>query len=192
MSNFRRLRLAPLAVMCSVGALTASCSGGDSVSPSKKSAASQDGGQKAKGIKEVSRTSSEFQPVTSGTFPIAASNGMLKLEVSAVQVNGQLATVDMRWTPTFPPGKDEKLTVYEMLGDTGLEISLVDPVHLKRYLVVKDAKNSDLMTAYQGESVPSGGSTLTSATFASPPAGVDAVDVYVTGRPPFKNVPVRR
>ncbi|XRQ11817.1 hypothetical protein ACN3XK_13280 [Actinomadura welshii] len=132
-------------------------------------------------------------PVAKGTFssPIAPG-AKVDIAIMGIKVSGKLATLTTQLTPRIPPGGEEKPNPYELNGRHGLGTSLIDPVNLKRYKVVKDSSGSELGTDDVFTRVANNTTGTLSYTFAAPPENVKAVDVQIGSWPLFRNVPVTR
>jgi hypothetical protein len=99
----------------------------------------------------------------------------------------------MRVTPRLPAGApDQTPNLYELNGRNGLGASLIDPVNLKRYVVVKDTSGKDLQTDYIMVHTRNNQPSLHTYTFAAPPENVKALDLQYGSWPTFRNVPVER
>lgn len=185
---------------CLVAAvLLAGCSGGGSTATASR--APSTGSPAGASSPEPSSSSSS----SSSSAPTAAAvkqqtarvlgklKGTVVLGVSAVQVRGKLATVDLTFSPTVPEGPaDKTVSLYDVNGGQPVTMTLVDTMNLKRYAVVKDANGRDLQPDEVGLSTLPGGSATGTYTFAAPPSGVMAIDVYFANFPPFRDVPVSR
>lgn len=132
-------------------------------------------------------------PVTKGTFdsPIAPG-AKVDIAIMGIQVRGRLAVLTTQFTPHIPPGGEDKPNPYRLNGRNGLGTSLIDPVNLKRYVVVKDSsgdemESDDIFTHIANDQT----GTLT-YTFAAPPENVKVMDVQIGSWPTFRNIPVER
>ncbi len=180
--------------------LTGCSSGGGGVATSRAPTAS---GSPSSGSSESAEPAGSAAPSGAAQqVPVkqqsAAIPGKLKgtvvLGVSAVKVRGKLATVDLTITPTLPDAAaDESFNLFELNGGSIVpHMTLVDPVGLKRYSVVKDAHEMALEPDAVGVRARSGASASGTYTFAAPAAGVRSIDVYFSDFPPFLDVPVTR
>lgn len=153
----------------------------------------------------ASATTSASASSSTSASPVAAAaktqqvtisgkvRGTAALGVSAVQVRGQLAVVDVSFTPQLvDEATDAEVSLYDINSATPVTVFLTDPVGLKRYAVVKDSRGIALEGEYVGVSAVSGQTGSVSFTFAAPPADVTSLDVYVGSFPPFRDVPVQR
>ncbi len=131
--------------------------------------------------------------VRSQTLPVHDSKtGRVVLGVSAVQVRGKLAVVDLSFAPTYPDkSSDESISLFSMNGQNGLRPYLIDTVNLKRYAVVKDSDGRVLGSDDLARAV-NGGTGTASYTFAAPPADVTSMEFAFGDFPPFHDVPVSR
>jgi hypothetical protein len=109
--------------------------------------------------------------------------------------SGKLVVLEVAARNVTPAGTGEnKVNVPSML--IGLEarfvdVTLVDPVHAKRYLVVQDSKESCLCTSFAGGlEVARGGTAVLTAYFPAPPADVQRLDVTVNKVGTFPAVPL--
>jgi len=99
----------------------------------------------------------------------------------------------LSFSPTVPEGPaDKTVSLYDVNGGQPVTMTLVDTMNLKRYAVVQDANGRDLQPQEVGLSTLPGGSATGTYTFAAPPSGVTAIDVYFANFPPFRDVPVSR
>lgn len=114
--------------------------------------------------------------------------GKFELGVVGLTARGRLADLTLTLTPHYP-GKTSVLAVGYFTG-VYPEVTLVDPVNLKRYLVVKDS--SGKMLGAGNESYNIDQPNTLSYTFAAPPEDVETLDVYFASFPPFRGVQVTR
>lgn len=156
-----------------------------SLSPTTTAGASEPSGSASPGV--------GITAVRSQTFPVHDSKtGRVVIGVSAVQVRGKLAVVDVNFAPSYPDkSSDASISLFSLNGDNGLHPHLIDTVNLKRYAVVKDSDgralgSDDLATSANG------GTGTASYTFAAPPPDVMSMDFSFGDFPPFHDVPVSR
>ncbi|MFI0351625.1 hypothetical protein [Actinomadura sp. 9N407] len=134
------------------------------------------------------------KPVVGGTFDTSVAEGAkIEIAVMGLKARGRLATLTMRLTPRLPAAApDQTPNPYELNGRHGLGTSLIDPVNLKRYVVVKDSSGKELESddifVHTRNNQPSN----YTYTFAAPPENVKAVDVQYGSWPMFRNIPVER
>ncbi|MGP4023829.1 hypothetical protein [Actinomadura sp. 3N407] len=133
------------------------------------------------------------EPVTKGTFdsPIA-SGAKIDIAIMGIKVRGKLAILTTQFTPHIPPGGETNPNPYELNGKNGLGTSLIDPVNLKRYVVVKDSSGDEMETDDIFTHIANNQTGNFSYTFAAPPENVKAVDVQIGSWPTFRNIPVER
>ena len=131
--------------------------------------------------------------VRSQTLPVHDSKtGRVVLGISAVQVRGKLAVVDLSFAPTYPDkSSDASISLYGLNGNNLVTPHLIDTVNLKRYAVVQDSGGRELGSDELTKSV-NGGTGTASYTFAAPPADVTSMDFAFGDFPPFHDVPVTR
>lgn len=159
--------------------LVAGCSaGGTGDGPASKGAADAPQG-------EVS-VADPGEALTRAAFD--GPKGKFELAVVSLTAKGKLANLTLSLTPHYP-GKTSVLAFLYFSGDYPV-VSLVDPVNLKRYLVVKDSAGNMLGSGNENYNVDQP-NTL-NYTFAAPPENVSSVDVHFDDFPPFRNVPVSR
>jgi hypothetical protein len=124
-----------------------------------------------------------------------SKDGTVDIAVLGLAVQGQLATLTVRFTPHFPSAApDDSISLYDM-SDNAMsqdEVSLVDPVGLKRYLVLQDANRSWLGADEDGTRAVNNSSVSAQWTFAAPPPSVTKIDVDLGPFPPFNDVPISR
>lgn len=133
------------------------------------------------------------EPVTKGTFnsPIA-SGAKVDIAIMGIKVKGKLSTLTTRITPHVPPGGDQSPSLYDLNGDEGPGTSLIDPVNLKRYVVVEDSSGDKMRTDYITTHIANDQPSTFWVTFAAPPENVETVDVQIGSWPTFRNIPVER
>lgn len=118
----------------------------------------------------------------------------VQISVLGLQVQGQLATLRLGFTPHDPTkSADQTISLFDMACHGNTDVTLVDPVQLKRYVVVKDSAHNQLAPDSVGGIQAVSGQTSTGGwVFAAPPASVTAVDVQVGDWPTFRNIPIQR
>jgi hypothetical protein len=124
-----------------------------------------------------------------------SKDGTVDIAVLDIAVQGQLATLRVRFSPHFPSQPpDDSISLYDMSGNAidPSEVSLVDPVGLKRYLVVKDSNNQELGSDEVYTKAVNNSSVIAHYTFAAPPASVSKIDVQLGPFPPLNDVPITR
>ncbi|TDC67862.1 hypothetical protein E1200_13500 [Actinomadura sp. GC306] len=133
------------------------------------------------------------EPITKATFDSLIEPGAkVDIAIMGLRVRGRLATLLTQFTPRIPPGGEDKPSPYELNGRDGLGTSLIDPVNLKRYVVVKDFRGKELETNDITTRIPNNQTGNFSFTFAAPPDNVKAVDVQIGSWPTFRDIPVER
>lgn len=124
---------------------------------------------------------------------VGSKDGTVDLAITGLKVEDRLMRLTVAFSPKYPsvtPG--ETISLYDMNGKSPLYVTLVDPVNLKRYIVVKDSSGSDLAADEVSTDTPSGGTVSATYTFAAPPAGVAKIDVQVGEWPTFSDVEIQR
>jgi hypothetical protein len=118
----------------------------------------------------------------------------VQISVLALQVHGQLATLRLGFMPHDPSkSADDTISMYDMACEGDTDVALVDPVGLKRYVVVSDSENHDLApNVVTGIQAVSDQTATGDWTFAAPPASVTSIDVQVGAWPTFSNIPIQR
>ena len=129
--------------------------------------------------------------IARATFDSPAAPGA-KVEIGIVElrVTGRLAQLTLAITPRVPGSGSP--TVYELTGGLDPNVSLVDNVNLKRYVVVKDSSGTLLQPDWIKVSLHNGQPNAQTYMFAAPPEAARSVDVVFGQWPPFRNVPVTR
>lgn len=163
--------------------------GGHGAKPGKTSQST--GGPQAQAAPTSGPTSSGVPSVSKQvTMPIPGSQGeTFTLGFASLKVRGQLATLTLTWTP-HGIGSDAD-SINDMnggVGDNG-EISMVDTVNLKRYVIVKDSEGYGLESDKVDTQAANDQAVPATYTFAAPPANA-SMDVYLDQRPVFESVPV--
>jgi hypothetical protein len=124
-----------------------------------------------------------------------SKGGTVDIAVLGLAVHGQLATLTVRFTPHFPDkSPDDSISLYDMSNNAldQNQVSLVDPVGLKRYLVVEDSNHNALGSDEVYTAAVNNSSVVGHWTFAAPPASVSKISVEVGPFPPFYDVPISR
>ncbi|GAB2855816.1 hypothetical protein GCM10022221_64240 [Actinocorallia aurea] len=116
--------------------------------------------------------------------------GKFELGVVGLTARGKLADLTLTLTPHYPGLPQPSVLAVGYFTGVYPEVTLVDPVNLKRYLVVKDSSGKMLGAGNEAYNIDQP-NTL-SYTFAAPPEDVTTLDVYFAGFPPFRTIPVSR
>ncbi|MGI5326372.1 hypothetical protein [Actinomadura nitritigenes] len=184
------------AALLLAGAL-AGCSNsdGDSGNGSGKSAAAGAGapssGAAPKETVNGATLDDATKPLVKGTFDSPLAQGAkVDIAIMGLRVKGALATLTTQMTPHVPGG--QRINAYRLNGEHGLGTSLIDPVNLKRYIVVKDSAGKELQTDDIFINMTNDQATPFYYTFAAPPENVKAIDVQIGSWPTFHDVPVQR
>ena len=124
-------------------------------------------------------------PIAKATF--GARGGNVEVGLLSLTARGKLAHLAMTLTPD--------VTVKDTLGvgffgRPDMYPSLIDPVNLKRYKVVRDSSGTFLGDG--NPSMKAGAATTMNFTFAAPPENVQTIDVQYGEFPPFRNVQITR
>ena len=196
--DIRQRTAALVAALAAAGALAAGCSslpGAGDPSEDSGSAgtgtAGRAGSDVPAGRPAVDATAA---PVASGTFdtPLVAG-GKVDIAVMDLRARGRLATLTIRITPHLPANhSDQSPTPYELNGNNRPGASLIDPVNLKRYVVVKDSSGSEMQSNELSTDINNNQPAILTYTFAAPPENVKAVDVQFGSWPTFRTIPVKR
>lgn len=118
---------------------------------------------------------------------VDAQTGRVDISVLSLTAQGKLAQLALSITP---PADDSGFRSINRVFGGVPAVSLVDPVNLKRYVVVKDSAGKELGAG--NAPVAFKGSTTLNYTFAAPPEDVATVDVQFGDFPPFRSVPISR
>lgn len=156
--------------------------------------------------------SAALKPLQSGALPVLATHDIgnagvpASVDLNQVRVSGKVTQVtftvhnngdDGIWSisSSFTDGLqqfDGSTVDAGPVDTTSVDgVYLVDAVNAKRYLAARTADGSCACSANLPY-VDAKGSLALTVLFAAPPAGVDAVDVYIPGAAPFSGVPVTR
>ena len=120
-------------------------------------------------------------------------DGTVEIAILGLKVEDRLMRLTMAFTPKFPSeSPDDEISLYDMHGQTPLYVTLVDPVNLKRYVVVKDSEGRELAADAVATGTPNGGTVMATWTFAAAPQNVAKLDVQVGEWPPFSDVEIQR
>lgn len=124
-----------------------------------------------------------------------SATATVDIAVTGLAVQDKLATLTARFTPHFPDeASDKSFSLYDM-SDNALDtnqVSLVDPVGLKRYLVVEDANRNPLGSDEVNTEAMNNSPVVAHWTFAAPPPNVTKIDVDLGPFPAFNDVPISR
>ncbi|MEU4822743.1 hypothetical protein OG979_10230 [Actinomadura citrea] len=160
---------------------------------SSNSPSSPSGGKKAEGSVGKASFDNASKPLVKGTFDSPLAQGAkIDIAVMGLKTRGRLATLTMQLTPHVPPGGPTRINAYGLNGEHGLGTSLIDPVNLKRYVVVKDTGGKELETDDIFTHMTNDQVTPFYFTFAAPPENVKTVDVQIGTWPTFRDIPVER
>lgn len=125
------------------------------------------------------------------TTPISKT-GRIVLGISAIQVRGKLAVVDLNVMAELPDkSADDTFALFSLNDNSFIEPNLIDTINLKRYATVTDTAGRSLGSSDLTR-VTNGRTTAISFTFAAPPVDVRSLDFHLGHFPPFRDVPVAR
>ncbi|NDU71652.1 hypothetical protein GWI34_03280 [Actinomadura sp. DSM 109109] len=163
---------------------------GASASPGGKGSS---GGRGTEGSVGRASFDNPAKPVVTATFDSPAAQGAkVDIAIMGLRAKGRLATLTVRFTPHVPGDEGSRINAYGLNGQHGLGTSLIDPVNLKRYVVVKDSGGKELETDDIFTRMTNGQATPFYFTFAAPPDDVKALDVQIGSWPTFRDIPVER
>ena len=134
-------------------------------------------------------------PSVSRSTEIEAAEGVagtLEIGLAGLEVDGQLVTLTLVYTPRYDSDPNGAISLFDMFGRNVAEVTLVDSVNLLRYLVVEDSRGLELGPFPATVETLNNEPVSASYTFAAPPADVESVDVYVDDRRIFDDVDVTR
>jgi hypothetical protein len=134
------------------------------------------------------------EPIAEQTVKaIASRETTVDIAVLGLDVSGELATLRLEFGVQDPEAApDDVFSLYDLNGGQPLYVSLLDPVNLRRYTVVRDSDGSPLQSDYIGTDVLLDSTTPAQYTFAAPPPDVTEIDVAVGDWPVFRDVPIAR
>jgi hypothetical protein len=185
MGATHRLAAAAAAALLTAGGLAGCSPPGTGSSPP--------GGRDAEGSVGRASFDNAAKPVVKGTFDSPAAPGAkVDIAVMGLKAKGRLATLTVQFTPHVPGGEPGRINAYGLNGEHGLGTSLIDPVNLMRYVVVKDSGGKELETDDIFTHMTNDQPTPFFFTFAAPPGNVKAVDVQIGSWPTFRDIPVQR
>lgn len=183
------------------GALLAGCGGGSKTVTVITSATTKTPVPAPVTTTAISPTSTTSAParsaarLTEETVKESCSPGAtVTIAILGLQVHGQLMTLQLGFTPRDPnQSASATINLFDMACHGNTDVSLVDPVGLKRYVVVQDAGNHDLEPdSVDGIQAVSGQTATGNWVFAAPPASVTSINVQVGDWPTFNNIPIQR
>jgi hypothetical protein len=177
--------LTKIAAVVAAGVLLTGCASDSDSGDQKKAAVAAPGaaGQNV-GTGEVA-VADPAKAIASTT--VDAFKGKVDIAVLSLTVRGKLAQLALSITAhTGGTGFQDLNMVFGGIPS----VSLVDPVNLKRYVVVKDSTGKELGAVNAAVAVQ--GPTTLNYTFAAPPENVAAIDVQFGDFPPFRSVPISR
>jgi len=120
-------------------------------------------------------------------------SGTVTIAVQDLRVDDKLMNLDVVVTPEDPDeSADHDISLFDVNGENTLDVTLVDPVNLKRYLVVRDSDNTQLAPSDVGLEALNGGAMTGTWVFAAPPPDVQRLDVYFGEYAPLRGVQVQR
>lgn len=133
------------------------------------------------------------KPVVKGTFDSPAAKGAtVDIAIMGLRAKGKLATLTVQLTPHLPATDKRRINAYVLNGEHRLGTSLIDPVNLKRYLVVEDSDHGKMETDDIFTNMTNDQAAPFSFTFAAPPENVKSIDVQIGSWPMFRDIPVER
>jgi hypothetical protein len=149
------------------------------------------GAQPEQGVVANVATADPGKTIAKATFDSSATPGA-KVEIGVVElrVTGKLAQLTLSITPRVPDGRSPN--VYELNGNSDPQVSLIDNINLKRYVVVKDSSGKQLQPDYIYVRLRNGQPNVQTYMFAALPEGVRTVDLVFGQWSPFRDVPVTR
>ncbi|WP_230203111.1 hypothetical protein [Parafrankia discariae] len=121
-------------------------------------------------------------PQASRTTRFQGADGDIEVGFVALRVDGQLARLDLLFTPRYARDPGTGITLYDMAGKRDAAVTLVDALNLRRYTVVRDSAGVALGAASGTTRTRNNVPVAGSFTFAAPPADVTTVDVYLNDR----------
>lgn len=122
-----------------------------------------------------------------------SKDGTVEIAVLDLKVEDRLMRLTASFAPKFPSETpDESISLYDMNGGSPLYVTLVDPIGLKRYVVVEDSEGRALAPDVVSTAAANGAAVTATWTFAAPPADVPKIDVQVGEWPPFSDVEIQR
>jgi hypothetical protein len=191
-----------IVAMALAGTLLAGCGGGSktvTVTSSATTNAAPPTPPAAVSTTSVTATTSapaqSATPLAQETVKESCSPGAtVTIAILGLHVHGQLATLELGFTPHDPnASSDDKISLFDMTCNGTTDVTLVDPVGLKRYVVVADADQDHLEpNPVFGVQAVSGQTATGNWVFAAPPASVTSINVQVANWPTFTNVPIQR
>lgn len=124
----------------------------------------------------------------------SARTTTVDIAVLSLEVAGKLATLTLSFTAHDPEAApDTSYSLADLNGSSPtLSVTLLDPVNLRRYMVVKDSDDDALESRDDFVDVPLDASATAKYTFAAPPPDVTKIDVSVGDWPTFRDVPIER
>ncbi|MQA93215.1 MAG: hypothetical protein GEV11_00750 [Streptosporangiales bacterium] len=167
--------------------------GGDKAAEGQAEGGSDSGSGESGDVQ--SSTADTKNVIGKATFDAPVADGAkVEIAVHQLKVNGKLAELVFSVTPRVPAGglDDEEVSPYDLNGSHGFDVTLIDPVNLKRYMVVKDSSGQELKPDDVFTKIRNNQQLVMRYTFAAPQAGVDKVDVQINNWGSFRDVPVQR
>lgn len=140
-------------------------------------------------------TTGSTAPQTQQTAKVpGTANATVDIAVLSLRVHGMLATLSVRFTPHFPDQSPSAKISLADISNNSLaqqEVSLIDPVGLKRYLVVQDSSGTPLGSNANTTQAANGAPVTAYYTFPAPPASVTKIDVALGPFPTFADIPIQ-
>jgi hypothetical protein len=180
--------LTKIVAVAAAGVLLAGCSSDSGSGDPKKSAPAAPAAPASTGAAVDTGDVAVVDPANAiASTTVDAYEGKVDVSVLSLTVRGKLAQLALSITPHT--GETLFQSMNKVFGGVPA-VSLVDPVNLKRYVVVKDSAGKELGAG--NAAVALKGSTTLNYTFAAPPENVASVDVQFGDFPPFRSVPISR
>ncbi|OLT12522.1 hypothetical protein BJF79_22055 [Actinomadura sp. CNU-125] len=192
MRPFHRAAATAAAAILLLGGGPAGCSMLDGSDSSEGSSAGASGVTVEGGEAAVDTVGEAIVKTTVGAPP-QAPVAQVEIAVIGLKVRGRLATLTVQMTPRLPDdAENDTASPYELNGDEGLDPVFIDPVNLKRYVVVKDSRGRELQTDDIRTDLTDDRTGTLRFTFAAPPEHVKALDLQLGEWPTFRDIPVTR
>lgn len=167
--------------LCAV--LLAGCGGPDEQPPVQQP--SQPTQSQAPQAEATATAAERAEPIAKATFD--TRGGSVEVAVLGLEIRGRLAQLSMQITPAADA---LGVTGIILFGRPDMYATLIDPVNLKRYKVVKDSTGKLLGDG--NPAIKPGAPSTLNFTFAAPPQDVTKVDVQYGDFPPFRDIAITR
>src|SRR3984893_13377426 len=122
------------------------------------------------------------------TLPMKVDSDIsgIGLELTSVQRTGDTIMIRFKYIST----RDKPTRIDNETHQQVSDMYYVDAKNKKKYPIIKDTEGKPLSSNLEYLEIGAGETKAGWAKFPAPPSDVTAISVYISGAPPFENVPI--